>query len=511
MFSWTRKTKAPIVPEQSATLDAATVVGPESLQKLEIAAQTAAEDIKPDQGPDIHVQTLMGMVGDLYQQYRTYGLGVLEQLAAEFNRLRASYERPIEELDADQMESLRARAKSILVRKAARSIDVSGRMKRLATEIRTLTIGITGSPDRKVTAPGFMKEWGVPMIVLTGAMILEFMLNFGVVRFASDKMTSTGFSLAVSFVALFCAFLAGKCVRTYTTRKNALAEFDRYYGHWDIDRETRESVKVLPLDAGLRMTSIISHSLFIAVVLGMIVFRLYIISTQADDNLGSLAGTFAFAIAVVALYLYKLSGSEVEHPRRRELLNMQDELASMQEEQVLLRDGDDEFTHELDELVAEHHKDAESGAIEPRATIEEVTASQQEFQARYAEFSGANDWFLNLGRRVTGVFFGWAGTRPGVHENKAYQPSLEEQHAMVKGHLSLSLLPDYSNVLDYKPQVEDIMARGTISSAAFVNELWAAAEREAQTAEDQRTAQVEPRSPSYRPILTLAATRGVAG
>lgn len=493
------------------TLNPATVVGASPIQSLELAAEQAAGEYDPKKSVRTPIKALAKLVNDLYGEYRDYGLGVLDTAAAAFRQCQTNYDNTKTAANTAEMDGLRAQAQTILTRKADRQIEVRNRMKRLSTEIRKLTIGIVGDPDREVKAPSLMMWFGVPAAVLTATFVLEFMLNFDVVRFASDRNVSTAFSIVVSLAGLGFALMAAKAERTKTTYKNAQVALARRFGQGGYDRETKSVAMLLPLDTGLPAMSTFSHVALIGLVTIVLLFRLYVIGTESEPNLGSLAGTLAFAFCVAALYAFErwwMPG--IEHPRLRELLDKQDELADLKEEDTLLSSEAevDEFREELAGLVAEHNKGFADRARASESAARALATSHQDFRRMWGEVVGAESWFRDLTYQVCGNFFSWLGNfHPELAESPDYQPSPELFDKLgVK--FRPAALPNYSDVLDFDLPIGDATA-GSLSAASLTEELWpdilAAAEAEAKRRdEEEHKHERETATGFVPPRITLA-------
>ena len=518
-FVETQPTARQVAAPTAVTLEPLSIIGQEVIDTLDGEVENAAKGYRFNKGvttPTKPLSTLADLVREVYDQYVGAAQGVLAAAAGKFDERRKAFEELSPETDDPAaLEGLRVRATHILERKANRLLELRKEISAKSSEIRLMLIGIYGDPDHK---PKKLNKFlalvinvGTVFVLPPVVLLIELMLNQGVLRFETDRLTSFAFGLTVSLVFLALALIAADKAKLISDFENATDRFGEKFPK-GFDRVSRQNVAVFRPSPDTFKLERLARLGLIGGFIALGVFRLALILFSGSPNLGGLAGTFGIGLLIFGAYVLKRSAGNENHPRLGELRDLNAELADLTARETALEDGEDGFREDLDAAVAEYNREIKTGIAPSNDAIADLTASRREFVRLWDEFRGANTWFSGLVSDMFGTLYTWFGELyPERQEELAAQATPERLRELADIHFRPRPLPDYARVLEYElPTVTVSAPSGEVTSEQLYDELWTRIFTEAETAavptnDDAPEVAVEPR---VRPRLQI---RGLAG
>lgn len=460
------------------TLDAATVVGEEALDDLD--RFTAGLAANPTQGVRVSIDHLGMAVSELYRDYEQEARGEITRLAHDFHVLSDKLEKQEDRPPQAAIDKLRSDAKAVLVRKAEGQVADDSRMRELVTKIRLLTVGITGNPSYEVKAPGIVVKRVVPTGFAIASLVLEFMLNFGTFQHQSDQWSATAFSIVISIAGLLFAYFAANAMRERNTYENAVQALESLKeGHSGelIDTDTKQPLKVFPMDAMQRRSSRLLHAATIILLVAVVGFRTYLVTLDPDAGLGPIGGNIAFVVLVAGIYICEFKRPGIEHPRLQELIELCKERDSLQQGDPSEEEGGDEFDRQLNELAAEFDRTYRQGhASRQRPSVGQVNAAREAFRVVYEQYRRANAWFVELARTHLEALVGLYRARPDFTDHASIPADLR---ATAESLLFLVQPADHERILRHYPQSAAPAVPG-VDVERLKNDLWPSAMDEAR-------------------------------
>lgn len=378
-----------------------------------------ADSFKEEEGVEPLLKKLADWVFDLWVEYNQKAHGILIQAT---DRLRQSITpTPIQEESV--IDNLRIRIRLILTRKASRLAEVQKLLVQARADLRALTIGVFGSPDRVVMLADKRTEMAVSIAIMSAAIALEFFVNFGVVQWATDDKTSGAFSLIAGVVASVAAHFAADARRQKFAYADAITENNRWSAEvkWVDPVTEKKPGKPFPLPAGLSFQSKLSHSLWIGLCVGIIFIRGAIVAQR--ENWGDLAGSFGFVALVGAYYLFKVTRKGA-HARVDEYSEKKKEIKEYEKELKNVGDpvAEDSYTKEIVAAFSEYKE-----AVGTKKLTVAIVKAKAELTRLRDEAEGARKFFLGVLQRSAGSL---CKSIERLHE-ELVDPSEEEIEGML--------------------------------------------------------------------------------
>ncbi len=339
------------------------------------------------------LRKLAEYVSEIWAKYNDKAHGVILQA---IDRLRETLPTTHHEEEMAAADGLRSMVQWALAKKARRLVEVQKLITQAREDLRSLAIGVFGSPERVILLMDPRTEMFVSAAIMSVAVGLEFFVNFGVIQWATDDRTSSAFSLIAGLVASVAAHLAADARRQAFAYADAMTENKRWSeAVHGIDPVTKKRIgKPFPLSAGLSFQSKLSHSLWIGLCAGILLIRGAIVAKRG--NWGDLAGSFGFVALVGAYYLFKVTRKGA-HARIDEYVKKGDEIKEYEKELKTLSDpmAEDVYTKGIVSAFSEYKK-----AVGARRPAEAIARAKAELIRLRDRAGSARGFFLGVLQRL---------------------------------------------------------------------------------------------------------------
>lgn len=382
--------KSGMPPTFTLSLDPEEEYGDNNVETEGVA--TLVDSFKKEGGIEPLLKRLGGWVSDLWTEYNKNAQDAITQAIEYLKKILPTHDGK----EAPEVNDLRIRVKMILTRKARRLAEVQKLLAQARADLRSLSIGIFGSPERVIMLADPRTEMAVSVAIMSAAISLEFFVNFGVVQWATDDRTSAAFSLIAGIVASVSAHFAAEARRQSFAYSDAIVENKRWSEEVNgVDPVTKKRPrKPFPLPAGHSFKSKLSHSLWIGLCGGILIIRGAIVAQRG--NWGELAGSFGFVALVGAYYLFKVTRKGA-HARVDEYSEKKKEISEYEKELKALNDpaAEDSYTKEIMITLSAYEKSAKK----PEEQAEAIAKAKAELIRLVSNAAGAREFFLGVLQR----------------------------------------------------------------------------------------------------------------
>jgi len=227
----------------------------------------------------------------------------IARMEAKFNELKAL-------VNIDPADSFVDAIRATLAEKAAAYCATRDEHEQAKRKLRRMNIELLGTPEREIDLKAVTAVYWLVTLYAAIGLGMEYQLNLGVLQGATSRITSSVISLIMGLATIAAVVIASTKRQEKELQKNAVLEHQRYYKNkaGQRDQVLNEKVEVAPLSAGHRFRYVASHLVAFGVPILMIVMRGFVIARQPNPNWGGgLAGSVAFLVATIIMYLIKIN------------------------------------------------------------------------------------------------------------------------------------------------------------------------------------------------------------
>lgn len=152
----------------------------------------------------------------------------IRSLAHEYREKRSVLDSETRDLG---YEKLKSSIKDLASGIAVEICNTTEERQTLSNNFRSVRIRVLGSPDKFLRHVMDARiQTAVLILGCTISLIVEFILNVGVLEVSTDFLTSRTISAVTSLISIFSAFFAAGFLTEKMSQRNAKKEYELYYG-----------------------------------------------------------------------------------------------------------------------------------------------------------------------------------------------------------------------------------------------------------------------------------------
>ncbi len=228
---------------------------------------------------------------------------------------------------AERNDALKAEVKTIVATELERADVAPTALKTAQNELRDLTVQLVGNPK---TTPAYASKSGQDALETFAAFLivltLDLLFFMGLVRGATTRNEALAFSFAVSIFGSLASYWSAMFLNKYFAFRTAVAERNACFPAGVYQDNQKPVPPVFSLPAGTMFMLILSHGLFLGILIGTAIYR-----NSLSHGRGVWAGTIGVTMVLVGFYMYKLVKGKSVHPRAGEHEALKESIVTLDE------------------------------------------------------------------------------------------------------------------------------------------------------------------------------------